>query len=216
VSLEFKNPRRVPGDQAQASPQDIVEKLFSDPPTVHIELGNPEGGVWRTDRDCYEFLANSCKAGMQTLETGLGMSTALFLMLGARHTCVTPFSSEISRLEDYCRRCGLSREHLTLIHGTSEEMLPTLRGELDLVFIDGCHAFPTPMIDWFYAGSRLRRGGILAIDDLHLPAAQVLVRYLDSDPRWAVRARTVKWTGFERLSEGPFRDEWFLQPFYKP
>ena len=46
-----------------ASREQLLELVLSDPPTVHIELGNPEGGVWRTDRDCYEFLLKSCAPG---------------------------------------------------------------------------------------------------------------------------------------------------------
>ena len=29
---------------------------------------------------------------------------------------------------------------------------------LDVVFVDGGHGFPVPMIDWFYGAGRLRRG----------------------------------------------------------
>jgi len=213
-----KNPSKIDEQtlHADMTSGQILEALLNDPPTVHIELGNPEGGVWRTHRDCYEFLANACSPGTRTLETGLGISTALFLKLGAKHTCVTPFDSEVRRLRAYCRTHAIPTRQFQLILGTSERVLPTLKGELDLLFIDGGHAFPIPMIDWYYAGSRLRRGGLIVMDDVQLPAVQVLIQYLSSDPRWEMRQRTVKWIAFERLSEGPFRDEWNDQLFYKP
>src|SRR5262249_4606971 len=159
------------------------------------------------DRDCYELLARSCGPGSRTLETGLGISTVLLIRLGAQHTCVTPFESEADRLYAYCDERRIATDRFHLILGQSEQILPQLSGTLDLVLIDGGHAFPIPMLDWYHAGSRLRRGGFVVIDDLHLPAVRVLTRYLDGDPRWALRHRTVKWCAYERLSEGPFQDE---------
>ena len=194
----------------------LVDRLLADPPAVHVELGNPEGGVWRTDRDCYEFIAASVAPDARTLETGLGISTVLFLLLGAWHTCVTPFLSEASRLRAYCLDRGIPADRLQLIVDYSDNALPGLSGERDLVFVDGGHAFPIPMLDWRYAGGRLRRGGLVVVDDMHLPAVGVLCHYLDSDPRWQLRRRTVKWAAYERLSEGPLRDEWTDQPFYRP
>src|SRR5437588_12441642 len=143
-----------------------VDRLFADPPTVHVELGNPEGGVWRTDRDCYEFMAKACVPGARTLETGLGISTVLFLLLGTHHSCVTPFQCEVDRLLTYCRERRIATDQFQLILGFSNSVLPTLEGELDLVFIDGGHGFPTPMIDWCYAGGRLRRDGLVVIEDV--------------------------------------------------
>jgi hypothetical protein len=199
-----------------ASREQLLELVLSDPPTVHIELGNPEGGVWRTDRDCYELLLRSCTPGMRTLETGMGISTALFLLSGARHTCVTPFTSETDRFVAYCNERAISLADFNLLRGYSHEVLPALQGELDVVFIDGGHAFPVPITDWCYAGLRLRRGGLLVIDDLQTPAVGVLTRYLDCDPRWQSRARTPKWAAYERHGEGPLREEWTEQLFYKP
>ena len=167
----------------------LIDALLADPPTVHVEMCDPEGGVWRTDRDCYEFLAKSCGPGSRTLETGLGISTTLFLRLGTQHTCIAPFESEITRLFAYCRDRGIALDNFELIAGRSEQVLPTLKGELDVVFIDGGHAFPIPMIDWYYAGSRVRRGGIVVIDDLQLPAVRVLKPRCD--PRWVFQRRQV-------------------------
>src|SRR3977135_1927145 len=104
-------------------PEQIVDALLAGPPAVHIELGNPEGGVWRTDRDCYEFLAEACGPGARTLETGLGISTALFLLLGAHHTCVTPFQSEADRLLAYCRDRRIATDRFELILGRSDQVL---------------------------------------------------------------------------------------------
>jgi len=201
----------------QTTTMGLVDRLFADPPQVHIELGNPDGGVWRTDRDCYEFIASCCVPGDRTLETGLGVSTALFLLCGTRHTCVTPFQSEVDRLYGYCRQRDIDVSQLELGLGFSDAVLPALpNDELDLMLLDGGHAFPTPMIDWFYGAGRLRRGGTLVLDDMHLPAVATLVRYLECDPRWSLVHRTPKWSAWRRESEGSLREEWSDQAFYVP
>lgn len=96
-------------------------------------------------------------------------------------------------------------------------MLPTLpKRELDLFFIDGGHGFPTPMIDWYYGAWRLRRGGFVVIDDIHLSAVRLLLDYLDADLRWNAAERTGKWAAYERMSEGRLREEHSAQGFLKP
>jgi hypothetical protein len=207
---------RAPGSSAEdiIARGEIVNRTLNDPPRVHIELGNPDGGVWRTDADCYDFLGSICSPGTRTLETGLGISTALFLALEASHTCVTPFHSEADRFMAYCRDRRISTQNFTLLVGESQRILPTLTGELDVVLIDGGHAFPLPMIDWYYGAGRLQRSGVVVIDDIHLPGVKVLTRYLDADPRWQPMQRTAKWCAYRRLSGGPLRDEWTDQPFY--
>src|SRR5205807_161985 len=58
----------------------VVERLLADPPRVHEELhAPPDVGVWLTERECYELIADRVTPGARTLETGLGVSTALFL-----------------------------------------------------------------------------------------------------------------------------------------
>nr|WP_141657321.1 class I SAM-dependent methyltransferase [Thiocapsa sp. KS1] len=198
------------------SRSEIVEQLFRDLPQVHTELGNPEGGVWRTDRPCYEFIASHCGPRSRTLETGLGLSTLLFVLLGTEHTCVAPWTSEIEGLFSHCRERGIATDRLTLNQGFSDEVLPTLQpSELDLFFIDGGHGFPTPMLDWYYGAGRLRRGGMLVIDDIHLPAVQMLLDFLDADPRWQCVDKTRKWAAYERLGEGTLREEHSRQQFLK-
>jgi predicted O-methyltransferase YrrM len=176
---------------------------------------NPPLGVWSTDRECYLLLADSVAVGGRTLETGSGLSTVLLTAAGARHTCVTPSTEEADRLLAYCASRNIDTTLLTFEIGGSDEVLPRLPQEaMDLVLIDGSHGFPTPMLDWYYAGSLLRRDGLLVIDDVQLPAVAELCRFIDGDPRWACTRRTEKWIAYRRASEGSLRQDWFLQPFY--
>ncbi len=196
----------------------LIDQLLADPPAIHAMDGSqdPELGVWSTDRDCYMFVAEQVTTGSATLETGSGLSTVLLAAAGARHTCVTPAQEEADRILAYCARRGIDTASLTFELGCSDEVLPRLSSvtAFDLVLIDGNHGFPTPMLDWYYAGSLLRRGGVLVIDDIPLPAVAHLVAFIDGDPRWEKCQRTPKWAAFRRLDEGTLRQDWFEQGFY--
>jgi len=194
----------------------VVERLLADPPRVHEELNAPADlGVWLTERECYEFIADRVRAGARTLETGLGVSTALFLALGADHTCVVPSQTQVAELRRYCDAHGIDTDRLHVELGRSEDVLPNLCIDaLDMYLIDGSHGFPMPMVDWLYGARLLRRGGVVVLDDRQLPAVTAVVDFLDADPRWRALTRTHKWAAFERLADGALGEDWYDQPFY--
>lgn len=199
-----------------------VEKILAEPPAVHFSdpvYGlEPPGGVWRTDQSCYEFLAAQCHPGARTLETGLGISTALFTIWQCTHTSVVPWRIEANRLFEYLKEHGIETDTLTVAVGYSHEVLPLLDPQpLDLAFIDGGHGFPLAIIDWFYSASRLVEGGVLVLDDLHLRSVTAgLVDFLTEDPRWTPLESTEKWAAWRRESSGPLHEEWTAQPFFAP
>jgi predicted O-methyltransferase YrrM len=206
---------------AQSIPaQELVSRLLADPPEVHAIGGEfgaaPPLGILATDADCYTFLARRSAGGSHTLETGCGISTLVFAGRGAAHTCVVRFQAEVDRLTSYCESHDIDISRVTFQIGWSDDVLPTLTaGEpLDLVLVDGGHGFPTPVLDWYYAGGRLRQGGILVLDDIQLRAVADLARFLDRDGRWKRLERTDKWCAYERLSEGPLREEAVHQLFW--
>lgn len=54
----------------------------------------------------------------------------------------------------------------------SQLVLPRLCGEgqrFDLAFVDGNHRFDAVFVDLFYLGRLVRPGGIILLDDYHLP-----------------------------------------------
>jgi hypothetical protein len=193
----------------------IVERVWSDPPLVHDwHEGDQTVGVWKTDRACYDLIADRCAPGDATLETGIGLSTALFAALGARHTCVAPLQSEADRLLQHCEERGIPTEDLNLVAAFSDDVLPTIDlGELAVVFIDGGHGFPVPMLDWYYGARHLREGGVCVVDDLRLHVPAILAQFLDMDPSWRRVARTAKWGAWERLNDGDLRADHWQQRF---
>jgi predicted O-methyltransferase YrrM len=197
----------------------LVDQLLERPPAIHAmnDEGDPELGVWSTDRDCYLFLTETVRPGSRTLETGSGLSTILFAALGAEHTCVTPAQVEVDRIVEYCRQEEIDISRVAFEIGSSDEVLPRLLSgaAIDLAFVDGCHGFPTPTIDRYYAGSRLRQGGLLVVDDVALPAVAEVCGFIDLDPRWAASRRTGKWAAYRRVDAGGLRQDWFEQPFFR-
>jgi hypothetical protein len=194
--------------------QALIERVVVNPPPVHGTAAG-ETGVWSTAHDCYDFLARHVEPGARTLETGCGISTALFALWGAEHTCVVYDQNEVDILISWAAQQGVDISRLTFEVGPSDDVLPRLEPtELDLTFIDGSHAFPAAIVDWFYAAGRLRDGGICVMDDIQLPMVTLgLFEFFAKDPRWELIARTEKWVALVRHASGPLREEWTEQPF---
>jgi hypothetical protein len=199
----------------------VVEQILADPPVVHpmgLADGQARMGVWATEASCYRFLAERCPPGTRTLETGSGLSTVLLTALGAEHICCTAGQEEADRVLEHCRSRGIDAAALRFEVGSSHRTLPPLEAAgttRDIVLIDGSHAFPLPTVDWFYAAALLDAGGVLVVDDVNLPAVDVLVRFLDHDPRWRPLAGSKKWRAWERTVSGPLSEDWTEQPWYR-
>lgn len=166
-----------------------LSDILADPPLVH------GGGtcIWRMSNDVLEFIDHHLPCGSRTLETGAGLSTILFALKECHHTCVVPLREEVSRLRDYCGTRGISLQRVKFEVERSEVALPRMNpGPLDLVLVDGSHAFPAPFIDWYYSTPFLREGGILIVDDTHLWTGDLLRRFLE--------AETVEWRQLETFS----------------
>lgn len=182
-----------------------IARVIGDPPQAHPQA---EGGVWRTNTDCYEFLAQRVTPASRTLETGLGISTGLFAVWGTEHTCVVPDAGEVQRLQAWADERGIDRSRMTFEVGPSDRVLPRLEPtELDLVFVDGAHNWPMAIVDWYYAAGRLREGGVVVFDDVQLPQVRLgLFEFLQADPRWEPVAMTDKWAACVRRSSGPLAE----------
>jgi hypothetical protein len=193
-----------------------ISRVTASPPIVHPEA--PNGAVWNTDPKCYQLMAEQLHQGARTLETGAGVSTVLFAAWGCDHLAVVPFQNEADAVVRYCDEHEISRDTLRFDVRPSELALPELAGtidQLDLVFIDGCHGFPIPIIDWFYGAGLLRKGGVVIFDDIQLPQVSSFIdSFLGRDDRWQQLESTEKWAAFRRLSEGPLGENQVHQPFF--
>jgi hypothetical protein len=190
----------------------LIRRVLLDPPRVHSTAAT---GAWSTSESAYELMAAHCAPGSRTLETGLGVSTVLFAGWGTEHTCVVPDQAEVDRVRKYMSRLGISDQRVQFRVGSSDEALPTLNAsDLDLVLIDGSHAFPLPIIDWYYAARGLKRGGVLVLDDSNMESVRLgLATFLAKDPRWELIRKTWKWRAYRRLSDGPLLEAQEQQAF---
>lgn len=192
-----------------------IGEVLNDPPRVHASHG-AEGGVWGTSVDCYRWLAEVCGPGVRTLETGCGISTALFAVWGCAHTCVVYHQVEADVMVTWAAERGISLDAVTFAVGPSEQVLPALTepAELDVMLVDGNHGFPAAILDWYYGAGRLRDGGAVVFDDVQLASVRLgLFEFLDADPRWEPVALTEKWAAVLRRGSGPLAEDWPEQSF---
>jgi hypothetical protein len=190
-----------------------LELLLSSPPKLHGPDGATTDG-WRLDDAGLLFLDAHVQSEMRTIETGAGVSTILFGLKRARHTCVVPDRRVIRRIRRYCASAGVSLDTVTFLAGRSEYALPHLeRSAYDFALIDGRHGFPAPFIDWFYIADRLRQGGIILVDDTWIWTCDVLARFLDASPGWHRCGALPNAAAFRKERDDTQHAEWVDQPF---
>lgn len=189
-----------------------LAEVLADPPLVHT---TPSGKaeVLALEEWALTRIHASIARTSTTIETGLGASTAVFALVGTKHTCITPSADEVARFRDYASRRGLSSSSIEFIIGKSEDVLPSLSNtRYDLALIDGRHGFPAPIIDWFYITDHLNPQGSLVIDDVQIWPVSILVRYLQSAEDWRLEKLRGKTAFFTYLGGHSHRAEWDGQP----
>jgi hypothetical protein len=154
------------------------------------------------------FLDARLAPGAVTLETGAGLSTIVMLRRGvARHLSVTPYADEFAAIRAWCAGAGVPTGAWEPVAASSLDWLPAARlPALDLVLIDGAHAFPAPFVDWYYTAEALRTGGLVVVDDLQLVTARILADFLRADERWEEVYRDHRFGAYRKLVH-PIRDD---------
>jgi hypothetical protein len=189
------------------------EQLLTRPPALHGPDGAKTDG-WRLDDAGLRFLNRHVNEGMRTIETGAGVSTIVFALKQSRHTCVVPDRRVVRRIRRYCAWKGVSLHTVTFVVDRSENVLPRLPATpYDFALIDGRHGFPAPFIDWFYIADRLRKGGVMLIDDTWIWTCDVLVRFLDANAGWRRWAALPHSVAFLKERCDAHHAEWVNQPF---
>ena len=190
-----------------------LKELLNNPPALHESGGRPI--TYTLSDEALSFIDDHINSASKTLETGAGISTVLFAMKGTQHTCIVPDKAQVERIKEFCRPNQIPTEKIDFRIDGSENVLPQLRPTgLDLVLIDGCHGFPAPFIDWYYAGSGLKANGILIIDDTQLWTGDVLRQFLLAEAEWKHECDILSRTAvFRKLKECELLKEWPLQPY---
>jgi predicted O-methyltransferase YrrM len=160
----------------------LTEELRASPPRLH---GQAE--FWGLAWEALAFIERTVQPGMATLETGAGASTIVFAASGADHETLTPSQEEADRIRAECERRGISTDRLTFRIGSSPEVLRTWAGRpLDLVLVDGAHAFPYPTLDWWFIAPHVKIGGLMLLDDAYMPPVAAVVDHVRASAAWQV------------------------------
>jgi hypothetical protein len=190
----------------------VFEDLLRERPSFH-----GHGGVaqWQLADDVLSWLQENVGPDHRTLETGCGYSTVVFGMRGCAHTVISPMGEEHDRIQAWCRQHGLDLRRVTFLVGRSERILPGQGADaLDLVLIDGWHAFPGPFLDWFFTAERISVGGRVLIDDTQLRSVRILRDFLAAEEgRWRLERRFERSDVFCKTSGAVFVGDWRTQPY---
>ena len=158
----------------------LTDDLRAAPPGLH---GQAE--FWGLAWEALAFIERTVQPGMATLETGAGASTIVFAARGADHEAVTPSAEEAERITAECERRGIATERLRFRIGSSADVLHTWDARpLDLILVDGAHAFPYPTLDWWFLAPHLKVGGLMLLDDAYMPPVAAVVDHLRGSPAW--------------------------------
>lgn len=177
--------------------------------------------LMQQERACYGisnevayFLRDQVTAGSRTLETGAGISTLIFAMQGATHQSITPNEPETEAIRQYAAGKQIAFDQVSFVIQSSDAYLPQAAiDQLDLVFLDGKHAFPWPIVDWFYTADRLKKDGLMVLDDTDMPPVKVLVDFLKLDTRWEVTQTFDRTIAFRKTSDTVHDVAWHMQPW---
>jgi hypothetical protein len=171
---------------------------------------------WVSGSETLALLSRLVKQGHRTVETGSGASTVTFAERGATHTAISPFPDEHERIRAHCANSGIDTTNVEFIAESSDLALPSLvaRGDtVDLVFVDGKHAFPFPAVDFHYGNLLLRAGGILVMDDAPIRAVKQVCTFLHESSEWEYLGCTDDRTlTYRKIGDAPHDDNWNEQP----
>ena len=116
------------------------------------------------------------------METGAGLSTIVLFLLVLATRRSHPMPARVIGSASTATGTGSSTtptRDVRDVRGRAAHL--RVHTDLDLIIVDGNHAFPAPMIDWFYMTRHLRTGGVLVVDDVELWTGPVLADFLDGE-----------------------------------
>lgn len=140
-----------------------------------------------------------------SIETGCGLTTLILSQLSERHTSFTvDFGDSLPNTKNHPL---FNAETTNFVVNPTQVSLPkwTFAEPLDFVILDGPHAYPFPDLEYFYVYPHVRIGGVLVIDDIHIPTLGHLYDFLRDDEMWA-HLGDVETTAFFKRTDAPLLD----------
>jgi hypothetical protein len=147
-------------------------------------------------------------------ETGCGGSTIVLSHLSKRHIAFG-IEGQDRTITELRAHPGLKAENVVFVEGETRFTVPSYRfgAELDLLLLDGPHAYPLPQLEFGHLFPLVRVGGWVVIDDIQIPSVHQLFAFLKQDPSVVLEEIVVRTAFFRRVGavdHGP--DGWELQP----
>lgn len=195
--------------------QDMLERIVRTDFRLN-QTGEGGTAAWGLSRTALQQIARVTGPATVSAETGSGLSTLLFGALAAEHHCFTLLDQDREKLIAAAERLDLTLRNVHFHVGDSAVTLPaTDLPDLNIAVVDGGHAFPLPVLDWYYLTRSLSDGGLILIDDTWIPTVRILSTFLDLEPSWKVAARDGRssWYRRQRPPATPslYPDAWDLQ-----
>jgi hypothetical protein len=118
-----------------------LAELNSRVPKLHADRSI----TWAIHSRLAEFFDEHVTPDSVTLETGSGYSTLVILRKRVtRHIAIAPDTKEFEAIREFCARNEIPTASLETLAARSQEWLPAASlPALNLVLVDGDHAFPT-------------------------------------------------------------------------
>ncbi len=161
----------------------------------------------------------SVRPVQHSVETGAGASTLLLSHLSEDHT-VFAMDGGTDSIRAIKASPLLRRETVTFVEGPTQATLPLHRftHRLQLVLIDGPHAYPFPDLEYYYLYPHADRDALLIVDDIHIPTITNMFDFIAADVMFALQ-EVVETTAFFRRTSAPtfstIGDGWWTQRYNK-
>lgn len=158
---------------------------------------------------------------LASAETGCGKSTIFLSRISQKHKvfCYDDRDAGDASSVAYFMDCPATRkESLDLIYGPTQATLPRYEDHIpyDLVLIDGPHGFPFPELEYYFFYPHLKPGGLLVVDDIHIPTIGRLADFLSEDAMFE-KVEFIGATAIFRRTDAPsfdpFGDGWWAQDY---
>ena len=137
-----------------------------------------------------------------SVETGCGGSTIVLSHLSKHHTAFAIEGPDrtITGLRQYS---DFRPETVAFVEGETKRTLPlhSFENRLDLVLLDGPHAYPLPQLEFAYLFPQLKAGGWLVLDDLQIPSVNQLVQFLRGESSVVLEEVAVRTAFFRKIGE---------------
>ncbi len=213
---------------------DVIEQLLQENPKLHyisqdmekegLEACAKHGFHFQTGLinlavhpEIIRYLRGCVNLDSLTLETGSGHTTVALAALAKHHICISPDEMGRRLIEDYMEKVGIPKSKVTFIEESSDTALPrlSLSEKLDFAYVDDCHGYPFPALDWHFIDKHLKIGGTIGFDNTEIPTVKHHCDFMDANQSYRlIKAMDLNGNGVNiyRKERDELR-EWVFQAF---